>query len=809
MSASAEEPHRATSLDTAAGDQEDPARSPMKRSSLTEEALRRVPFPKYAVGLLQSESEMVQVPAYDLLPSLEQDARWDVELYTERTVRALVESADRFDSIVVGYNAARSREIQAALRENEIPVGMLVLHQIDPDAFGFLVGGNALVAERLSAPAGGVRSLPHSDVHEEILLNWPDPVTLCDRVLEHSTAQVSVTPSLDSDWETILEVEEGQRRVPVLIRTQAQASPSRAVSTVLLAPRHPEHLALLTNLVMWCSAGRPDAVVVKQESDELADVAHRKLRLQGVKAVIEPVRDPEALDFRSWPLWGSRDVLVPDSWDPTRRAGWPNDDPHNAKPWLRRGHRIVLVGPGDSLTVRHGESDAHWVARRWAAWFHSADPAIWHGGFTEGKGSIVATRSILRMLALLHRSPRGSRLPGLDTALDVLDELEERGTGIDPAGLGLPSPADFVEPVADLLSRRLKGTNNVDDTVSATIAALDIDALLEGGALGERSSDLKGWLDDELPHRALEDRLEIARRLGDVELLRNVIDSAAADSRVNEPVSAVLITALRSAIVCCGLGPEVELSPFSLEPSHAVVHRELRMRPILAAVYLLGVLDLQRVWATQREEPARTLRDPPPERVDLAIVTLGRYGPLSRGQAKWTPPIPELASTEALALIAYFARHPVPTHVVRDVDPDASQVLGALLQEIETVRRANEDLDHRLKRRIDASARGGRALAIAGAALILALVVLFEVVLAPRLPAAAQIPSGFILWTVLMLGLLALLARFELPVRGARKLAPLLAGGWDALRATLAKLIEGREDSPPDADGSEGRASSR
>src|SRR5215216_1121282 len=111
-------------------------------------ALRRVPFPKYTVGLLQSESEMIQVPGYDLLPSLEKDDRWDVELYTERTVGALVDSAERFDCIVVGYNAAiRSSEVQAALRETEIPIGLLVLHQFDPNAFHIL--DEPLVTETL------------------------------------------------------------------------------------------------------------------------------------------------------------------------------------------------------------------------------------------------------------------------------------------------------------------------------------------------------------------------------------------------------------------------------------------------------------------------------------------------------------------------------------------------------------------------------------------------------------------------------------------------------------------------------------
>src|SRR6187200_1860022 len=113
----------------------------------------------------------------------------------------------------------------------------------------------------------------------------------------------------------------------------------------------------------------------------------------------------------------------------------------------------------------------------------------------------------------------------------------------------------------------------------------------------------------------------------------------------------------------------------------------LRMRPMLAVGYLIGVLDLQRIWKSQRREPASTLRDPPAERVDRAVITLGRYGPLSRGDTSSDAPVPELASTEALALIAYFARHSVPPHGVVGSD-QAPQALHVLLEEGERATRA-------------------------------------------------------------------------------------------------------------------------
>ena len=88
-------------------------------------------------------------------------------------------------------------------------------------------------------------------------------------------------------------------------------------------------------------------------------------------------------------------------------------------------------------------------------------------------------------------------------------------------------------------------------------------------------------------------------------------------------------------------------------------------------------------------------------------------------------------------------------------------------------------------------------LAIAGEALIVAFVIVFGFALAPHVDSTWEVPSAFVLWTLLTLGLLALLARYELPVRGARQMAPLLAGGWDAVRSTLAQAVAGPPKDEP------------
>ena len=750
-----------------------------------------VPFPRYSVALLQSESEMMQVPEYDLLPALELDKTWDVELFTERTVDALLDSAERFDCVVVGYNAAhKSDQIRNALTSRPPGVGLLVLHQLEPSGLSF-IASEGLRAIRLRPPANHALLVPEVVAHDEILLNWPWRLELTKvdntRCLPHSIAHLGVVQQPGGTWEAVFETRYGHRRLPVVLRTDARARVATAVCTVLLAPRHEDHLKLLTNLLMWCAAGRPSAVVIEAPGESNASIVHRKLRLQGVKAVVERVAADE-LDFERWPVWGARDALLPAALDPTQAPGWPREDPCHAKPWLRRGHRIVLLGRDDSLTIRHGESDAHWVAGRWATWFNSVPTVIWHGGRGQ-PGSIVATRAILRVLSALHRVRRETTLPGLATAHGVLDGLEEAGTGIDPRALGLPEPGRYVQPVGRMLAARIGPDDNVDDTVSATVAALDIDALLGGDVLGDRRGRLKAWLKGRAGTAALEDRLEIARCFGDEELLQDVMKSAANDARIRQPASAVMVTALRSALVACNASPETRLEQFALDPESSVVDDELRMRPMLAAGYLIGVMDLQRLWTTPpSREAALALVAPPAARVDRATITLGRYGPLSRGVSDWRPPVPELASTEALALIAYFAKYPVPTHVVGASDVSAG-ALHAVLQEASRARVENERLDEAVTEGIEHARRAGRTLALAGEALILAATALFAVAMAPHLPGTWAAPSAFGLFSVLTLGLWALLGSFGMPVRGSARLAPLIAEGWKAVRADLARAL--------------------
>jgi hypothetical protein len=740
---------------------------------------------------------MVQVPEYDLSSVLEGDPRWDVELYTERTVDVLLDSPDRFDCIVVGYNAAyKSAAIRDGLRARPPGVGLCVLHQLRAEGLSFLSGDVGVRFEVLGGPTAPVSVAANLDPTAEILLNWPGAVGLDGSELSASAAYAGVIPVSRSRWRTLLEVRGARRRVPVLLRTHTGRWPPVVLSAALLAPRHPAHAALLGNMVLWCAAGRPTAVVVDTPSSPDAPVVHRKLRLQGTRAIAHRVADESELDFDRWPLRGTRDVMLPPGWDPTAKPGWPQEDPRNAKPWLRDGGRIVLLGPGDSLTIRHGESDAHWVAQRWAAWFDSTPPATWHGGQAGGRhhpGSIVATRSVLRMLAALHDRGGAARLPGMHGARRVLDALEEREAGVRPMALGLPPPAAMAGPVGRLLVRRIGDADNVDGTVSATVAALDIDALLDRGVLPDGTRErLEAWLRrrshlDRAEAAALEDRLEIARCLGDAGLLRTTLAGADADARLRAPLSAVLVTALRSAIVACELDPDEGAIGGLRTDRDSVVETELRTRPMLAANYLLAVLDLEARWPAECEGPARELVEPPARIVDRAVITIGRHGVVVRGVADDAGPSPEMASTEALALIAYFGRSDVPTHVVRGADTVPPQMLSSVLREAEELRRENEERlrDERIVRLV------GPVLAVAGELLLLALIAVawWLVATATDLAVTWELGAFFLVWVLGTLLILWLLGRARLPVSWAPRAAELLRGGVAGVREQLAAAV--------------------
>jgi hypothetical protein len=316
-----------------------------------------VPFPRYSVALVQNESEMLQAPSYDLHIFLEQDPVFDVELFTERSFHALPGESARFDCVVIGYNAAhKSGLIRKALEDQPPATGLCVLHQLAQDGLSFLRDDVGAELKVLDGAADRVQVARGRDPDDEILLNWPAPVALEQRVLEGATVYCRVDPGPQSNWRTVLEIEHGDRLHPVLLRTPTHRGGHPVViCTALLSQARPNHAALLKNILTWCVGGRPDVVVLQAPHEERAAALHRKLRLQGSKAIADQVEPggrlgPEGLGDRgrSVPPGRVAQARRPDHEHRGRRQ--PRDPPRR----LRR----AVGGPPVGRLV-HGRAAGH------------------------------------------------------------------------------------------------------------------------------------------------------------------------------------------------------------------------------------------------------------------------------------------------------------------------------------------------------------------------------------------------------------------------------------------------------------------
>ena len=107
------------------------------------------------------------------------------------------------------------------------------------------------------------------------------------------------------------------------------------------------------------------------------------------------------------------------------------------------------------FTLHTGVSDAHWVAQRWALWFHSVDQERWLDG-------IFRARAVL----------------------EVLSRIQGRESRAHPERLGLDRDVgELIPQLGRLIDAELEGRYNVNELVSSTAAALDVDRLAGGRVL--------------------------------------------------------------------------------------------------------------------------------------------------------------------------------------------------------------------------------------------------------------------------------------------------------------------------------------
>jgi hypothetical protein len=576
--------------------------------------------PRLAVALVQSEAEMLHTPAHDVSSFLRGDPeRWRLESFTERTFDAVDKIAASFDCVIIGFNAAcHHSAIREALRAAQTPpANLLILYQKESGALDFLRDGLAIELEPLDFRASHAYARERRE-HDELLLNWPRTVVGKAQEPIPCPASSSLRFSTDSHWRTVLEVQDGTRRVPVMVRTSTTLDRRIVVCSAWLDPRDdPRHARLLENAIAYCAQGRPEIAVVGSGDDgerlPPAALLARKLRLQG-SSTVEIAPGPGAeLYFNQWPLCEVSHVVL-------RNDRRPEDylARKDASSWLQSGGTLVGVNDG-RYTLHTGVSDSHWVAQRWALWFHSVDQSQWLDG-------IFRARAVL----------------------EVLSRIQSKSTHADPARLGLDRDiGELVPELTELLHSELGDSASVNGLVSATTAALDIDRLAGGRVLNDEERSLvKDWLRLVFKDASIEDRFDIARALGEegLDLFEEAVElfrEAAADLPGGR-VSMVSITRMHEATLSCGA--ETVAIDAEVEDSLA----ELDTRPQLCAELLAAMAGLAAAHPDDEVSAFDTTL------ADRAVTTLAKHGVLVRPDGGLAEVDAEAVCSEALGLMSYF-----------------------------------------------------------------------------------------------------------------------------------------------------------
>ena len=600
-----------------------------------------IELPPATVTVIQDEAEATRTPGFDLRVIFDDgDALWPLEYRT--TSSAPFAAWSPTETVVFGFNAIHeSVGVREALDAERPIANALILHQLGPDRLQFLRDDLAVELRRVPGSRGWETEAAHGLVTEdELLLNWPHAGV---EVPTDADAINWLSFSPQSAWRVVLEVSNGSRRLPVLVRTGV-TFPQRLVVCTLRLQR--AHRALLENMLTYCAFGRPEVAVVdlgvphgKPSSEKAYDgpTLTGSLRLQGTRAVLVKPKGGK-VELGRWPLKGAENVVLPDDFE----FRLPHDGPDRR--WLDAGGTVVQYDTDGRLTFRTSATASHWAALRWMTWYAGTEPASW-------LESIFASRAVLRML----------------------DEMSKRHPGNREIG----DPSDHAKGIALLLGRRVRG-GNCEETVSTTAAAWELNELVGRRALSPYTARrMKAWLLEQARdlETTVEDRLEVARALG----RPDVLDAVLTQHLDGAPPNATVVTRLREAMLKCHTG-EKDLSEATRERlatwvAGPEVEATLERRPLVAAGYLNALIALHGKWSWH---PLAAPEGPDVRAALDALVSRGWLARLGEGASGTAEEI----STEALAHVRYLdgRRLVAPINARTARVPD--QLLPSVIEEV-------------------------------------------------------------------------------------------------------------------------------
>jgi hypothetical protein len=610
------------------------------------------------VAVVRHQGETTLAPSNDVVPYLKAqgDGRWLVSTFDERDFGGALGAQD-FDVIVLGYNAILfTPELRAALRATAPSTPLLLMHQRDTECFDFLQRDLALELVKLGDGVTEAVSPRERAPEFEPVLNWPNAATV--PLAAKAIRGYAFSPS--TAWRVVLEVQLAAQRLPAVIRTRAD-HPRRIVAlSLLLRPAVVDaHGELLENLLVYCAFGWPDVALVT--IDRHAASAGRVLDLErgmGMwteRRVSVTVPNGKPLPVGQWPLIGVKRIVAP------KELAAKVDKLGGTPAWSRRGGELIRVDADRNVTVTAQLTDQFVVLRHWAVWFSALPERAWIGRLSPA-------RSVLRLLATIEAEL--GELSG-----DLRFKLE---------------PSDYAPEIARLLAGRVRH-GNVDETISATAAALDLDSLTGARALTRiQRQRMRSWLRQQIDGATRADQLDILRVLGDRELLAERLKawegdwlSADADRRLDVLVA----TRLREAVHACwpegdephDLLADTALAALDGDDLVNELHRgPLQCADFLAAVYSRG---------PEAAGAGAPLFDPArfPRSIGAATERVG-------GRGLYTADADVRAvCAHTLAVLRHLERHPAGLRFLPGHGELPQSAVESVLQEATRAREAERD----------------------------------------------------------------------------------------------------------------------